>query len=98
MASPSITVQPLTYWDARARRFATAGEGLQAVCSYGMPAFYNRYIDTIQRRALHPWLVTRPGMRVLEVGAGVGRWSRLLAASGASVVGVDLAPAMVEEA
>ena len=64
-----------TYWEERASRFASRGEGLGAVCSYGMPAFYNRMIDWCQRLALARWLGVRPGARVLDVGCGVGRWS-----------------------
>jgi ubiquinone/menaquinone biosynthesis C-methylase UbiE len=90
--------RPSLYWEARARRFAAEGQGLAAVCSYGMPAFYNRLIDLCQRRALAPWLRVAPGTRVLDVGCGVGRWSRLLAARGARVTGVDLSPTMLAEA
>jgi ubiquinone/menaquinone biosynthesis C-methylase UbiE len=90
--------RPAEYWEARARRFAADGEGLAAVCSYGMPPFYNRLIHFCQRRALEPWLATAPGLRVLDVGCGVGRWSRLLAARGACVTGVDLSPTMIAEA
>ncbi len=86
------------YWEERARRFAATGAGLQAICSYGMPEFYNRSIDVLQRRALRPWLRPAPGTSILELGAGVGRWSRILAAHGAHVTGLDLATAMVEEA
>jgi SAM-dependent methyltransferase len=35
---------------------------------------------------------------VLDVGCGVGRWSRRLAARGAHVTGVDLSPTMIAEA
>lgn len=90
--------RPAEYWEARARRFAVEGDGLAAVCSYGMPGFYNRLIHFCQRRALEPWLKAAPGMRVLDVGCGVGRWSRLLAARGACVTGVDLSPTMIAEA
>ena len=41
--------QPSAYWEERARRFAAEGAGLAAVCSYGMPEFYNRVIDLEQR-------------------------------------------------
>ncbi len=94
-ATPGALV---SYWEARAERFARQGQGLRAVCSYGMPWFYNRAIDWSQRLALEPWLDLEPGARVLDVGCGVGRWSRRLAARGAAVTGVDLSAAMVAEA
>jgi SAM-dependent methyltransferase len=86
------------YWEQRARRYAAQGEGLAAVCSCGMPGYYNRAIDWCQRLALDPWLAVRPGTKALDLGCGVGRWSRRLAARGARVTGVDLSPAMVAEA
>jgi len=90
--------RPAAYWEDRARRFAAQGDGLAAVCSYGMPGFYNRLIDWCQRRALEPWLRITPDTRVLDVGCGVGRWSRMLAARGATVTGVDLSPTMIAQA
>jgi len=63
-----------------------------------MPAFYNTYIHFCQHRALMPWLRIAAGTRVLDVGCGVGRWSRLLAHQGGKVTGVDIAPSMLEEA
>lgn len=90
--------RPAEYWEARARRFAVQGDGLAAVCSYGMPRFYNQLIDFCQRRALEPWLRAAPGLRALDVGCGVGRWSRLLASRGACVTGIDLSPTMIAEA
>ena len=89
---------PQAYWEERAQRFAVEGEGLAAVCSYGMPAFYNRVIDLSQRLALAPWLRVRPGTSVLDVGCGVGRWCRELARRGARVTGVDFSPTMIAEA
>jgi SAM-dependent methyltransferase len=89
---------PSLYWEDRARRFAGEGDGLAAVCAYGMPEFYNRAIHLEQRLALAPWLKVKAGTRVLDVGCGVGRWSRLLAARGADVTGVDLSPTMIAEA
>jgi SAM-dependent methyltransferase len=89
---------PGAYWEDRARRFAAEGAGLAAVCAYGMPQFYNRAIDVTQRLALARWLRVAPGTRVLDVGCGVGRWSRLLAARGAQVTGMDLSATMIAEA
>lgn len=90
--------RPAVYWEARARRFAADGKGLAAVCAYGMPGFYNQLIHLCQRLALEPWLRVAAGTRVLDVGCGVGRWSRLLAARGARVTGIDLSPTMIAEA
>jgi 2-polyprenyl-3-methyl-5-hydroxy-6-metoxy-1,4-benzoquinol methylase len=89
---------PLAYWEERARRFARRGSGLGAVCSYGMPGFYNAYIHLVQLLALRSWLRVPPGTRILEVGCGVGRWGRRMARRGARVTGIDLAPQMIEEA
>ncbi len=89
---------PQHYWEERARRFAVEGSGLAAVCSYGMPEFYNRMIHYSQHLALRPWLNIAPGTRVLDVGCGVGRWSTLLAERGAVVTGMDLSPTMIAEA
>lgn len=89
---------PDAYWEDRARRFASEGAGLAAVCAYGMPELYNRAIDLEQRLALEPWLRVSAGMRVLDIGCGVGRWSRLLASRGALVTGVDISPTMIAEA
>jgi SAM-dependent methyltransferase len=90
--------RPGAYWEDRAQRFAAEGEGLAAVCAYGMPEFYNRAIHVAQRLALEPWLQGYAGKRVLDVGCGVGRWSRLLAARGATVTGVDLSQTMITQA
>jgi SAM-dependent methyltransferase len=95
--STAASCPPPVYWENRARRFA-AGDGLAAVCSYGMPAFYNQMIDACQRLALQRWLRVPRGARVLDVGCGVGRWSCLLAARGAEVTGVDISPTMIAQA
>jgi 2-polyprenyl-3-methyl-5-hydroxy-6-metoxy-1,4-benzoquinol methylase len=86
------------YWNDRARRFASHGAGLGAVCSYGMPWFYNTSIDFLQRLALARFLRVRRGTTVLEIGCGVGRWSRRLAKEGATVTGIDLSHTMIGEA
>jgi len=97
LAAPGAA-SPREYWNARAARYAAAGEGLAAVCSFGMPAFYNGYIHLLQQRALAPWLEMPRGSRVLEIGCGVGRWTRRLAHAGHDVVGFDLSRRMIEDA
>jgi len=83
------------YWEQRARQFAARGDGLAAVCAYGMPRLYNWAIHYCQLLALRPWLSVEIGARVLDVGCGIGRWSRILARQGALVTGIDLSPTMV---
>lgn len=85
------------YWEERARMFARSGGGLAAVCSYGMPWFYNAEIHLTQFLALSPHLRDLVGRTLLDLGCGVGRWSRMAARRGAAVTGVDLSPTMVEE-
>lgn len=97
LPAPEVYV-PSRYWEDRARRFAGEGAGLAAVCSYGMPEFYNRMIDVCQRLALEPWFDMPAQARVLDVGCGVGRWSAMLAMRGARVTGIDLSPTMIHEA
>src|SRR5688500_10106413 len=78
--------------------FARSGAGFAAVCSYGMPWFYNAEIHLTQFLALSPHFRDLEGKRVLDLGCGVGRWTRLAARRGAVVTGVDLSPTMIEEA
>ncbi len=104
-ALPAGPASALGYWETRARQFAGAGAGLAAVCSYGMPGFYNRAIALVQRRALAPWLRSLPAgpaglprPTALDLGCGVGRWSRQLARGGYRVTGVDFSAHMIEQA
>lgn len=86
-----------SYWEQRAVKFARQEDGLAAVCSYGMPRFYNRSIEMCQQRALQPWLASIRDMDVLEIGCGVGRWTEKLLQNNNDVCGVDLSPTMVEQ-
>ena len=96
--SLSASAPSKLYWNERARRFASRGAGLAAVCAYGMPWFYNQAIHLLQYLALRRWLRVPSGTTVLEIGCGVGRWSRRLARRGAVVTGIDLSHHMVTEA
>jgi SAM-dependent methyltransferase len=63
-----------------------------------MPEYHNRAIELCQQLALRKWLALASRGTVLDVGCGVGRWSRPLASHGGHVTGVDLSPTMVREA
>ena len=49
-------------------------------------------------RGLVEWLNPQPGERILDAGCGAGRLSAEIAATGATVFGVDSAPSMVAQA
>jgi trans-aconitate methyltransferase len=51
-----------------------------------------------QGAALLELLGPKPGERVLDLGCGTGHLTAQVAAAGAKVVGLDLAPTMIEEA
>src|SRR5690606_6607500 len=51
--------------------------------------------DRVWRRAATSALALRPGEKVLDVGAGTGASTEVLAASGAYAVGVDLSLGML---
>src|SRR5262245_17308123 len=44
------------------------------------------------------WLSPKPGERILDLGCGDGALTQKLAASGASVMGVDMSPSLLEAA
>jgi trans-aconitate methyltransferase len=55
-------------------------------------------VNEIPEQALIDLLALRPGERVLDAGCGLGRWSAALAATGASVTGVDIEAHLLEQA
>lgn len=44
------------------------------------------------------WLAAHPGERILDLGCGDGQLTERIAATGASVVGIDASPQMIEAA
>ena len=88
-----------THWDERG--LAASESETDAVCYPGAPAFLNRYADWSQRRAVDALLGLVgevAGKRALDVGCGTGRWTELLGARGADVVGIDRSETMLAEA
>jgi len=81
-----------TYWNERFRLYGESRGTYKAICSYGMPYLYNRYIDIVQKKALGSALnaLQLEGKSVLDIGCGSGRWCRILAEKGAYVTGVDI--------
>jgi len=44
------------------------------------------------------WLAAQPGERILDIGCGDGQLTERIAASGATIIGIDSSPAMVKAA
>lgn len=61
---------------------------------------YQRITETIAdvHRAVIERLDPQPGQRLLDLACGTGAVAELAAATGAEVVGVDIAPALIEQA
>jgi 2-polyprenyl-3-methyl-5-hydroxy-6-metoxy-1,4-benzoquinol methylase len=85
-----------TVREQRAQRLAAEREGIAD--AHDMPEFYRRYVQHCRWLALQPWLTVLGGTTALDVGCGVGRWTRLLASAGANVIGVDISPTVIVEA
>jgi ubiquinone/menaquinone biosynthesis C-methylase UbiE len=82
------------YWaQLSEQHLSVTDDGLAAICYAGMPAWFNRFLDHYQRKAMDRLLTDQrfEGARVLDVGTGVGRWARWFVGRGAGeVVGIDL--------
>lgn len=79
------------YWDERARRYGRLAVGNLDPNEY--------YWEEQLRWAAFNRLYPRPfGMRVLDIGCGVGTWAVRLSELGCEVVGVDVSPVMIEMA
>jgi len=86
-----VSIDPKTqrvenYWTARAHDFGTVRK--------------NELNDPISERWLEEFRSELPGgsLKILDVGTGTGYFAILLSREGHRVVGVDLTPAMIEEA
>jgi ubiquinone/menaquinone biosynthesis C-methylase UbiE len=79
------------YWNKRARQYGPLSVG------YTDPVLY-QYEERLRWSALIRTCAIDPGMHVLDIGCGVGRWSVRLASLGCHVVGTDISPAMLQMA
>lgn len=88
----------MEYWDNRAQEYGGSHNGFKAICSYGSPYFYNKYIDLIHKKVFYKMLdsVDIKNKKVLDLGCGVGRWCRILAQKEAKVTGADISKEMIK--
>jgi SAM-dependent methyltransferase len=77
---PQPVVTQGELWSARARDWAELQE----------PQHRPKYDDAVQR------ISVGPGVALLDLGCGAGTFCRMAASAGASVTGIDSAPAMIE--
>jgi 2-polyprenyl-3-methyl-5-hydroxy-6-metoxy-1,4-benzoquinol methylase len=75
-------------------------DALGNVCHAGTPLWFNQYYARYQRGVFAELLSNCPAptreSRALDIGCGAGRWTRLLAASGYRVHGIDLQQALID--
>ncbi len=83
------------YWGDERRRLK---DEFRIVLSAGEPAYVNAAYHVWETMSFVRALKPRRGLRVLDLACGLGRVSAPLALSGATVVGVDNAFAMVAQA
>ncbi len=85
------------FWDARARENALWY--IHSQLDYNAPdsdEFWRSGEDNLERTLAPFGIVLRGDERVLEIGCGMGRITRALAARARDVVGVDVSPEMIE--
>jgi ubiquinone/menaquinone biosynthesis C-methylase UbiE len=89
------TMQLHSYWERLSHRYlAGSKDGLEVICYAGMPDWFNAFMHRYQVKAFCHLLKAESfaGCDVLDIGTGVGRWSRWFASRLARVTGVDIEP------
>jgi len=90
------TYEPRSYWDQRAEFHEL--DPYLAVCVLHQSHHCNQQMHETHRQCLLPQakrLLPGPGAHVLEVGCGVGRWTKDMEALGASYTGLDISYKML---
>lgn len=83
------------FWEKTAEKFGK--NGIKAVCNPTAFGLRNIYGHLLQRTVLMPFLKNWTGLKVLDVGCGIGRWTLMLLELGADVVGIDISRNMICE-
>ena len=99
VAAPATVDREVVLAEGAAARDAKVRTAYDAAAT----AYAERLGDELDRKPFDRWLLDRvaalaDGTPVVDVGTGPGHVAAYLAAAGADVTGVDLSPAMVEEA
>ena len=85
------STDPAAYWENRARtRGPIAGD-------YQDPVL-REFETPLRKRALFASIPWNDGLHILDIGTGTGTWALEFWRRGASVVGIDISPAMIATA
>lgn len=93
--------EPARYWRTVGSSYAEE-DPLGAICFDGAPSWFNQFLSHSHmacfERGWQAAELSGNGTTVVDLGCGVGRWSRWLRNKGASVVGVDISRDMLRAA
>ncbi len=93
--------EPARYWRTVGSSYAK-DDPLGAICFDGAPSWFNQFLSHSHmacfERGWEAAKLNGEDMRVVDLGCGVGRWSRWLRNKGADVVGVDISRDMLRAA
>ncbi len=83
------------YWEWRAKKYGSSYKGWRAIYLISADKQFFDYNDTIDKRTVLNFIEVQPGMNILDIGCGVGRWCMEFARRGAKVTGVDISEEMI---
>src|SRR5262245_30402165 len=95
-----LPYEPGAYWRAIAKTIgSSSGSPLSSVIHPGAPDWFNRLVARDQKKAIEWALARCPTLQrkyILDVGAGIGRWSTWLSRYRATAVSTDLTREMLD--
>jgi SAM-dependent methyltransferase len=83
------------YWEWRARKYGSSYKGWRAIYLISADEQFFEYNDMLDKQAVSSFVRVKPGMEILDVGCGVGRWCMEFARKGAHVTGIDISEEMI---